>query len=636
MIRFFGLALLCLLSVCIHFVDAMELARSADEFVESIGVCTHWTYSDTPYGKEYEKGKQLLKQLGVRYIRDRTGPRLGEIYKELGVKANVIVWPPMEKHLDMLCLFPDAIESIEGPNETNGRPIRYKGIRKFPEATKLFQNDLYAIVKSDPKLKHIPVIAPSTAWFGGTLPLAPLLSYDLAVSHSYPGGRIPSYLTREKDDAYKLVGTGNIVKPIVATESGYHLAYGIPEEGHQGVTSKARTKYIPRLLAEYFNQGIIRTYLYEFICTHEHMNRRGLRSESKYGLVRYDMTPTPSFYAVKNLIHILKEPGITFKPQALDLKIQSDSKSLHHTLLQKSDGTYYLLLWDDHSVYQRDKNKPDYGKDIDNLPMSAVITLRDQPVQAMAVYVPAQSDQPVTTLEAQQSFQMMVRDEVHIVTFKLPAKQEQNVAAPEHITVKAEVFDVVLAWQPPLNNKDIKGYFVYRVNECLGFTDQTYWQDTVTLPGMGYTYGIQSVDRSGNMSTIVEKVVMTKALLPDMVVSDVSWEPANPKVGDKVSFKATIKNIGKFASPAMTHGVAFRVNGKIVSWFDRRKQPIASGESLHIIANSGPKGNKIWFAKPGEFKITAHVDDQDRFREENELNNKRTQTLTVKVSSENK
>ena len=76
---------------------AMEQAVPADDMVESIGVCTHWTYMDTPYGKQFPKAKQLLKELGVRYIRDRfTAPNM-EIYRDLGVKTTAIVMPDMSR-----------------------------------------------------------------------------------------------------------------------------------------------------------------------------------------------------------------------------------------------------------------------------------------------------------------------------------------------------------------------------------------------------------------------------------------------------------------------------------------------------------------------------------------------------------
>ena len=68
---------------------AQEQARSADTFVESIGICTHWTYGDTPYGFAYTDIKQKLLDSGIRHIRDGFGPRLVELGR-LGVKATVL------------------------------------------------------------------------------------------------------------------------------------------------------------------------------------------------------------------------------------------------------------------------------------------------------------------------------------------------------------------------------------------------------------------------------------------------------------------------------------------------------------------------------------------------------------------
>ena len=58
---------------------------------------------------------------------------------------------------------------------------------------------------------------------------------------------------------------------------------------------------------------------------------------------------------------------------------------------------------------------------------------------------------------------------------------------------------------------------------------------------------------------------------PDLVVTDISWEPASPAPGDTIVMKATVKNQGNAPTPAGTiHGVAFTTDGNLGSkvWSD--------------------------------------------------------------------
>ena len=68
--------------------------------------------------------------------------------------------------------------------------------------------------------------------------------------------------------------------------------------------------------------------------------------EQNFGLLRYDMTEKPAYSAVKNLIDLLEEPGANFTPTSLAFTLTAPS-TVHNTLLQKSDGRYLMLLWNE-------------------------------------------------------------------------------------------------------------------------------------------------------------------------------------------------------------------------------------------------------------------------------------------------
>ncbi len=116
----------------------------------------------------------------------------------------------------------------------------------------------------------------------------------------------------------------------------------------------------------------------------------------------------------------------------------------------------------------------------------------------------------------------------------------------------------------------------------------------------------------------------------DVVVSDVSWTPADPVTGTGVTFKATVKNRGTIATPSGTVlGVSFKVDGKQVSWSDTYTSSLAPGASVTLTANSGPSGSAGWTATEGSHTVEAHVDDINRIAESDHTNNKLTAPLTV-------
>lgn len=116
---------------------------------------------------------------------------------------------------------------------------------------------------------------------------------------------------------------------------------------------------------------------------------------------------------------------------------------------------------------------------------------------------------------------------------------------------------------------------------------------------------------------------------PDLVVVSVSWSPHQPAAGAAVTFTAVVRNVGTAATPEVTHGVGFGVDGTPVSWSSAESTPLAPGEQRTYTADGGPAGS-TWTAVPGEHELQAYVDDVDRIGEADDGNN--TMTATVAVS----
>ncbi|MCK8517908.1 CARDB domain-containing protein [Methanoculleus sp. 7T] len=123
---------------------------------------------------------------------------------------------------------------------------------------------------------------------------------------------------------------------------------------------------------------------------------------------------------------------------------------------------------------------------------------------------------------------------------------------------------------------------------------------------------------------------------PDLVVTDISWDPANPAPGSAVTFRATIKNQGTAPTPAgVKHGVLFTFDDGAAGsgvWSDTHTDAIAPGAWVTVTANGGSAG-ATWKAALGTHTVKAQVDDVNRIAESDKTNNVRTEQITVAKSA---
>lgn len=117
--------------------------------------------------------------------------------------------------------------------------------------------------------------------------------------------------------------------------------------------------------------------------------------------------------------------------------------------------------------------------------------------------------------------------------------------------------------------------------------------------------------------------------LPDVVITDVSWTPANPTAGQAVTLHATVANIGNAATPTgVPVGVGIQVDGAWVGSFFVRN---SGGQTVPLAVGTSYMGTATatWTAVAGAHPVRAIADDIDRFPESNENNNERTETLNA-------
>ncbi len=354
-----GLNVLLLVATMRSAQAVPETARSADEFVDSIGVNTHLYYNSSVYYQEYDSLiKPKLQQLGVRHIRDGGTRNLNgylDRLKELatlGIRSTLICDPrditPQAAVNLVKEIGTNVVEAVQGPNESN-----LSGDGNWVNNLRNYQQQLYTAIKNDSVTRNVQVYGPSLSGGGAYNAIGDLSAYvDFGTTNNYYSGRNPG-TNGWGDDGYgsldwnvRIAKRASVSRQIITTETGYHSVVNT-NDGHSGIPEDVSGKYTPRLLLEQFNYGIPRTFIYELINVSPDPNSL----YNNFGLLRDDGSEKPAFVAVKNLIGLVKDPGSTFTPGSLDYVLGGNTADIRHTLLQKRDGRFYLILWKEVSSF---------------------------------------------------------------------------------------------------------------------------------------------------------------------------------------------------------------------------------------------------------------------------------------------
>jgi hypothetical protein len=344
-------------AACQPAKDVCETPVSADSIADSVGVNIHLHNANTVYGN-FDLIQGLLTNLGVRHTRDGLIDTTWQQYYQrqialgrLGIKCLFITSPNQSSEL--LTNWPGrvagAFEGYEAPNEYD-----LSGDPHWAAALNAFVRRLYSAVKSDPTTSKFPVVGPSLTQTASYAQVAGLERYfDLSNLHNYFGGRNPGTL------GWGDGGYGSIVynihnsqtawpaKPIWTTETGYIT----DKDNPQGIPELVEGKYAPRMLVEQALHGVGRTYIYELI------DEGSVAGDSgHFGLARMDGSPKPAFTALKNIIATLDDPGPKVLPQNLQFTLSGASSNVHHLLMAKHDGSYYLAFWLEEQNYDVNKH----------------------------------------------------------------------------------------------------------------------------------------------------------------------------------------------------------------------------------------------------------------------------------------
>jgi hypothetical protein len=292
---------------------------------------------------------------------------------------------------------PDAIAEFEGPNEDDaeaGAPLL------------TFMQLLHNTVRGNPATAAMPIIAPSfiqVSSYAAQGNLSSLINYGN--THDYFGTRNPE--TGPYGSAfYNCGGYGSmqfdmclaamvgVNEPVVATETGY--------ESGAGLSDAIIGRYELRTLFESFRLGIARTFLYELIDD----------PSGDWGLLTGSFSPRPSYTAIQNVLSLLKDASFA-QPSKLDYTLAGQTQNVHHLLLQKSNGSFYLAIW--LAVPSADPANPSTAYDVapQNVTLSA-----NTPIGAATAYVLDDSGNMTSssTQITNQSLTISVTDRITLVS----------------------------------------------------------------------------------------------------------------------------------------------------------------------------------------------------------------------------
>jgi hypothetical protein len=337
-------------------------AQSARAFGDSVGVNARLTWLDTSYG-DFPTLRARLRELGVRRISDGLCPTCEYQIERLqllavdGVKANLgIGWlsggtdtigPGVQA---LRARLRDSVVAVSGVNEPD-----VSGLPDWVSRTRAFQAELYRQIKADPLLSHLPVIGPSLVHRESRAALGDLSAHlDRGNLHPYSGGLPP---VRNLADERSLMSVVSGDKPLVISEVGYHtdLAHVGP---HRPASEKAVATYTPRIALEAFRFGIESTEIFQLVdpWSPAAAQARGIpASENSFGLLRWDLSPKPAFYALRNLLRAVDGDSAPLaSPGTLRVGLEGAGSDVRRLLLRSADGSFALVLWRDVSVWDRD------------------------------------------------------------------------------------------------------------------------------------------------------------------------------------------------------------------------------------------------------------------------------------------
>jgi hypothetical protein len=377
--------------------DVPVKAVSTNDFLNSIGVNS----AISSRGERLDKTIEAVKYTGIRWIRsgyegNATVDDYLTLHHETGIKFS---YGLMSGGTDIPRLLAGgkilanngALMAFEGLNEPNNWPITYNGEKGGKNLSWLvvakLQNDLYKAVKADAQLSSYPVWSISEGGAqtdnaglqylkipAGTNALMPDSTQyaDYATCHNYFSHQSnkglydnQSWNAADPGPLCKVDGLyGNYGKtwgkkftgyteaeltdlPKVTTETGVTIDDTFTEE-------KQARLYLNLYLAQFKRK-------WSYTAIYLLRDRSDESGNQSFGFYKADYTPRKAAIYLHNFTSILADKGASTKLQSLNFTIANQPATVHHLLLQNSNGKLQLVIWDERAT-GNDEVKINLGK----------------------------------------------------------------------------------------------------------------------------------------------------------------------------------------------------------------------------------------------------------------------------------
>jgi PKD repeat protein len=559
----------CLVSVVEPVPARAEQARKAYDFVDSIGVAAHISRKGGVLDDNgWSKITAAIVEAGIRNMRttitNNTGiNRAQDLYVNHGVRFNFTIdsrsldggnkkTTPLnpdriDDFIDMIKqIDPDAIRSFEGPNEYSVQESVGNDIWHFQ--LRDYQSELYTTIKTASGYADKLVIAPSI-WRRKQESyelLASILGssykgWDRGCLHKYHAGYMPTEKMDESIQDAKILSPD---APLFVTEYGYTSF--TPEVNDPDVwypiTEYSQAKYLGRYLGEFFiRPDVERSFLYQII---DEKPLAQVPDEAK-GLLRNDFSKRPAYFAYKNTIALLDEDQWpdSKNPDNLNFNLIGDLTDVHYFLVQKYNGVFFLVIWQEVKSYDRDTRTDEFPAD---RPLtlsfnSAISQVRTYLPTGLDIPNPENGRLPIETLANPTSVALKVPDEllvVEIVPSDAPDEMIVASAGANPVFGNAPVTVDFAGSATPAGSYSYSWDFGDGTGSTLRNPSHTYSSPGTYTAVLTVIDGAETAENAvtihANVATDTKKPTVPQNFAAELVSSnqiDFSWTPSTDNVG---------------------------------------------------------------------------------------------------------